>query len=429
MTVLCDMMVLATGPETRKQTHKGHLKCLGFLSFFLKIKSRQSSLTGGFCGREQLIPVVHDGEQGFEADFGGAGDEPADHFAPAPIDRRQRHPHDLQAEFEGHVEQSRMPRPVLRRGEAEGVLRQLEQMRRAVDVTLRRLQHRPQPVNVPLGGAQHGRRQGALLGLDVAQREPARVAAQHQRAHVAVDGIVNVLVVLQDGQSHGAESDPVGQVRVVRQQGQEKEFGVRVHGDALRVDAGAEAGSGTRFQEHHRLFPQNSHQDRVQFHLLQLLKEPLFLLARLLLRVEAGRHDSLLAETNQGSLRGQRQVRLVAIPRSRHSNVLVTRRRGRGALLAVHTKANRVIVILIASAALVLVVRHERGFGQRVKEAADGIEWVANPALGSRRHQSRVPCHSRACAVDQVSTLLLYPSLLALQLSLLQRPDDGDGQP
>jgi hypothetical protein len=28
-----------------------------------------------------------------------------------------------------------------------------------------------------------------------------------------------------------------------------------------------------------------------------------------------------------------------------------------------------------------------------------------------------------------VSTLLLYPSLLALQLSLLQRPDDGDGQP
>lgn len=153
--------------------------------------------TSCFGGREQLIPVVHDGQECFEADLGGASDEPADHLAPAPVDRRERHAHHLQAELERHVEERRVARSVLRRGKAERVLRQFEQVRRAVDVALRRLEHRAQPAHVALGGAQHRRRQRALLRLDVAEREPARVPAQHHRAHVPVHRVVHVLVILQ----------------------------------------------------------------------------------------------------------------------------------------------------------------------------------------------------------------------------------------
>lgn len=136
--------------------------------------------TGGFGGREQLVPVVHDGKKGFKADFSGTRDEPADHLSPTPIDRRERHPHDLQTEFKGYVKKGRMSRSVLRRGEPEGVLGQLEEMRRAVDVALGRLEYRPKPVNITFSGAEHGGSQGALLRFNVTQREPARIPTEHQ---------------------------------------------------------------------------------------------------------------------------------------------------------------------------------------------------------------------------------------------------------
>ena len=207
----------------------------------------KSSFTGCFGRRKQLVPIVHDGEQGFEADLGGARDQPSDHFPSTPIDGGERHAHHLQAEFEGDVEQRRMPGPVLRRGESEGVLRQFEQMRRAVDVALGRFEDGAEPVHVAFGGAQHGRRQGALLRLNVAQGEPARIPTQHQRADVAVDRIVDVFVVLQYGQPHGPQTDPISQIGVVRQQSQKEELGVGVHRYALRMDARSQSGSRARF--------------------------------------------------------------------------------------------------------------------------------------------------------------------------------------
>ena len=153
---------------------------------------------------------------------------------------------------------------------------------------------------------------------------------------------------------HGSESDAVGEIRIVWQQRKEEELGVRVHRNALRMDTRAQTGSGSGIEQQQRLPPQDHHQHRIQLHLLQFLQQPLllrkpissnnsiqqsfwmdvvdvvdvvdvYLFAGLFLRVEAGGHDPLLAETDEGCLHGQCQVRFVAIPRSWHRYVVVPR--------------------------------------------------------------------------------------------------------
>lgn len=71
--------------------------------------------------------------------------------------------------------------------------------------------------------------------------------------------------------------------------------------------------------------------------------------------------------------------------------------------------------------AAALVFGQEGGLGQRVEETADGVERVADPALGRRRHLGHVARHARTGAVLQQPILLVLPPLLALQLAL-QRP-------
>ena len=63
----------------------------------------------------------------------------------------------------------------------------------------------------------------------------------------------------------------------------------------------------------------------------------MYLFAGFFLRVEAGGHDSLLAEADESRLHGQCQVRFVAIPRSRHRHVVVPRRCCRALLFCVQT--------------------------------------------------------------------------------------------
>ena len=55
----------------------------------------------------------------------------------------------LKTQFKGDVEESGVAGSVLRSGEPKGVLSQFEQVRRAVDVPLSRLQHRPQTTDIP----------------------------------------------------------------------------------------------------------------------------------------------------------------------------------------------------------------------------------------------------------------------------------------
>ncbi len=265
------------------------------------------------------------------------------------------------------------------------------------------------------GCSQHGGGELTLLRLDVTESEPARVATQHRGAHV-VHRVVVLVTVLQHRQPatqnktvflspiedkpqnrcltcvkkysvekrtatkanqlawgcvlcpsvcvailgrhvpHGAQSDSVGEIGIVRQERREEKARERVHRDALGVDAESEPTAwsacnrntccervqscpiasdptnyrcplwasltltksslqhwfaddillvrlfptyvrGRTFEQQHGLFPEDGDERCVELHVLQAADEALLLLTRLLLRVHARRHQPLLPQT------------------------------------------------------------------------------------------------------------------------------------
>ncbi len=119
--------------------------------------------TCGFDWGEEREPVLHDGDERLDPDLRRARHEPAHHVAPPPVERRQRHTHHLsngtkrfisnsvppsslaafcqthnfpylESELERCVQQRHVSRIFCGRCDFEGVLRELEELRRAVYV-------------------------------------------------------------------------------------------------------------------------------------------------------------------------------------------------------------------------------------------------------------------------------------------------------
>jgi len=97
---------------------------------------RRRDRPDGLRRREEATPRLHQGENCLKAELRRARDEPSHHLSATPVERRQRHSHHLKSELEGDVDQGRNPESVLRHAVPESVLRELEEVRRAVNVTL-----------------------------------------------------------------------------------------------------------------------------------------------------------------------------------------------------------------------------------------------------------------------------------------------------
>ena len=124
-------------------------------------------------------------------------------------------------------------------------------------------------------------------------------------------GLLVSFELLEDGQPHCTEADLEGQLRVVRQEGDEHVLGEGLHRDGLGVDPEAEARGRAHLERESDLVAEDADQGGVEVDVHDLGEEALLLLDGLLLGVEAGRHDSLLPEGDQGRLEGQAQVGLV----------------------------------------------------------------------------------------------------------------------
>lgn len=75
---------------------------------------------------EQLIPLLHDRNQGIQSQVRGTSHEPTDHLSTPPVETRERHPHHLQSQFKGHRQQNLTPGTCVRCRVSKGILRQLE---------------------------------------------------------------------------------------------------------------------------------------------------------------------------------------------------------------------------------------------------------------------------------------------------------------
>ena len=90
---------------------------------------------------EEPAPGLHEWENGLKAELRRARDEPTHHLSATPVEWRQGHAHHLQPELEGDIDERRYPESVLRHPVPKGVLGKLEEVWRAVNVTLWRFQN------------------------------------------------------------------------------------------------------------------------------------------------------------------------------------------------------------------------------------------------------------------------------------------------
>ena len=104
---------------------------------------RRRNRTNRLRRREEPAPRLHQRQNGLKAELRCTRHQPPNHLSATPVERRKRHSHYLKSELEGDVDQGRDSESVLRHSVPERVLGEFEEVRRTVDVTLRRFKNGP----------------------------------------------------------------------------------------------------------------------------------------------------------------------------------------------------------------------------------------------------------------------------------------------